>query len=82
MGTTIASTAQELAAATDLRGSLRGKAQKPESNDDGTSHRRWARTASESLASRALLGYSNLLGPAELQQIDRAFGRMLDACPR
>jgi FAD/FMN-containing dehydrogenase len=55
----------------------------PESNDDGTTHRRWARTASESLASRALPGgYPNLLGPAERLQIDRAFGdnvgRLLD----
>ncbi|HVJ44041.1 MAG TPA: FAD-binding oxidoreductase [Dongiaceae bacterium] len=55
----------------------------PTEGDDGSIHRNWAKTISQSLAASALPGgYPNMLGPDHHEQIARAYGsnlvRLLD----
>ena len=47
----------------------------PTAEDDGGSHRQWARTLSENLAPHALPGgYPNMLGPDDYEQTAHAYG--------
>jgi FAD/FMN-containing dehydrogenase len=51
--------------------------------DDGQSHRQWARTLSENLAPHALPGgYPNMLGPDEHEQTAQAYGSNLGRLQR